>query len=191
MTHGPLAWREPRTFSTITEYGPPHAAEYAAEWHRTHKAPPRTYARWPLWEGLERAYEEDRLNVGYPPYQHPSKEEMPFSGVPLGIYRRMPIDQAVATPPALPYTFPRLAQPAVPVGRAAPSQSTVYSSQSTVQTPPVGAGASGAPQVAGYQIVGQAVPATGISWGMVALAVVAGVSLGYLACHAGTGGVQR
>jgi hypothetical protein len=207
----PIHWREPRTFSSVEDYPEAGWAHTASEWHRTHKAPPRTYPRWPLWEGLEQAYEQQEAN--YPQvFPHPQqhlpyfphyqghvlpmeyRRDLPvhharphadainrrlgyaspptFFSPPMGIDRGdgapMRVDQALATPPVMPHTFPRPSQPAVPV-------------MAPVTTP-------GAPQVAGYQIVGSgsSPPAEGVSLGMVVLALAAGFGVGYLAVKAST-----
>jgi hypothetical protein len=174
----PVAWRKPRTMSSIEDYPQPGWQQKAALWHETHKAPPRTYPRWPLWESLERTYEEQRAQQGYPHYYHPSRTETPFYDGPMGIRRHpseirheappyqppalmspppMPIAQALATPPVLPHTFPRASQPSVPLG---------------------------APQVAGYQIIGATtasnLASAGVSVGMMFLVIGAAVGVGYL-----------
>ena len=167
--------------SSIEDYPQPGWQEKAALWHETHQAPPRTYPRWPLWESLERTYEERRAQQGYPHYYHPSRSETPFYDGPMGI-QRDPADvhqpplpyqppalmspgQALATHPVMPNTFPRASQTPVPL---LPSQR----------------GPAGAPQVAGYQIIGATstsnLASTGISLGMMFLVIGAAVGVGYL-----------
>jgi hypothetical protein len=184
----PVAWRAPRTFSSIEDFPKPGWEHTAAEWHRTHKAPPRTYPRWPVWEGLEQAYEAS-VAANVPQFPHPEQhlprfpryaptnlppEHSPYLPVSHAYPQadainqrifgdRMSIGEALATPAAMPHTFPRPEQAAVPVMAPASNPN--------------------APQVAGYQIVGDASspPAEGVSLGMVLLALAAGLGVGYFA----------
>ena len=173
----PVQWRGVRTMSSIEDYPRPGWQEAARVWHETHQMPPRTYPRWPLWEGLEAEYElreqnhpqrfpNPRQHHGH--YPHGQRAQNGFFDVPRqvaldhGQWQYMPIRQALATPPILPHTFPRAAQPSVPL---------------TVRAP------AAPPQVAGYQIVGDGstgLAAAGVSIGMMVVLIGAAVGVGYL-----------